>query len=153
MLTQEEHFDIHWEQGDLGACALLSDGIDRVAPTVPVVAFDLEGYRFKRFDSVVEAQDFVWNLGVRSRAVQYCCVYKQKSVAGYQWFYESEVGDIDYIGPVVQKRTHDGNDTSRKGVLDTETGIFYNSKREALRATMPYRSPNSVGYVCEPRFI
>ena len=149
-VSPEMHYDIHFVRGDYGACALLSDGIDRDGHYKAVVKYDLNGNRVGVYENCVEAGRSV---GKGRQGISMCCRYLTKSYQNYQWFYESEVGDIDYIGPVVQKRRHNGNDTAKKTVLDTQTGVFYNSKREALRHALPHRSINSVGYVCEPRFV
>ena len=128
LVTPEEHYDIHFERGDYGACALISDGIEREAPTIPVVQFDLDGYRVSRYDSIVEANRLN---GFEHDNVTNCCKYRKKSYKGYQWFYESEVGDIDYIGPVERKVEHGGHNTSRKYHLDTISMRVFNSGRSA----------------------
>ena len=64
LVTPEEHYDIHLERGEFGACALLSDGIDRDPLTIPVRQYDLDGFFIKEFKSIREAEDFVWSLGI-----------------------------------------------------------------------------------------
>ena len=131
LVTPEEHYDIHLERGEFGACALLSDGIDRDPLTIPVRQYDLDGFFIKEFKSIREAEDFVWSLGIKSRAIQYCCAYKQKSLAGYQWFYRSEVGDVDYIGPVKRRRDCGGGNTSSQPIFNLKKMKAFKSYNEA----------------------
>ena len=144
-LSPEEHYDIHFERGDLGACALLSAGIDRDAPTTPVVAFDLDGYRIRRFDGQTEANSYVNGAGTNG-AINLCCEYKQKSYMGCQWFYESEVGDIDYIGPV--KRNSNlirGHSTLKKMYIDVTDLTLHKSQSKATKHARPDLKKNSAG--------
>ena len=136
-VSPEMHYDIHFVRGDYGACALISDGIDREAPTKTVRQYDLDGFFIKRYNSVNDAG---LDTGFDTGNIAGCCRYRDKSCEGYQWFYESEVGDIDYIGPVKRKCESGGNNTSRVPVLDLMTGIFYSGKRAAARAAWPHKS-------------
>ena len=157
-ITQEDHYKIHFFQRDFGACSLLSDGIDAEAPTTPIVQYDLDGYFVSRFNSV---QDAAISLNITHRKLHHvrgtivnCCKYGQKSFSGYQWFYESEVGDRDNVGPVERKRNNGGNNTSKLEILDTQTGVFYSSKRAAKRAAFPNLcQTGAVNMIKEPRFI
>ena len=130
-LSPEDHYDIHFEQGDLGACALLSDGIDREAPTVPVVQFTLDGHRVKVWECQTEIEEVT---GIHQGSINACCQYKQKSRGGYQWYFLSEVGDTDYIGPR-EGQNKGGHDTSGQSIIIN--GIKYKSKAEAAKLIFP----------------
>ena len=43
----------------MGLAALISDGIDREAPTKAVVQFDLDGHRVNKFESLSEAGNWM----------------------------------------------------------------------------------------------
>ena len=111
-VSPEMHYDIHFVRGDMGACALISDGIDREAPSKPVIQFDLDGYRIKRFESLNAVVD---EMGVNPGGVNWCCEYKKKSLKGMQYFWESEVGDSYNVGPVEKKQDSGGGDTTPQG--------------------------------------
>ena len=140
-LTQEDHYKIHFFQRDFGAAALLSAGIDAEPPTRPVVKFTLEGYRVDRFNSVQEAGDSV---GASMCAnISNCCDYNKKSIYGYQWFYESEVGDIDYVGPVKRKSRCGGHKTLPKPQIHVKTLKVFSSQNSAMKFEYPERHPSS----------
>ena len=137
LVTPEEHYDIHFERGEYGACALLSDGIDREAPMRAVVRFDLDGYRVGSFESTIEAARDL-NLPhltpqQHAGAITDCSKYRAKSYRGYQWFYESEVGDVDYVGPVKRKSNNGGVNTSKCTLFDLVKMEPIQSKREGAR--------------------
>ena len=157
-VTPEEHYDIHFERGDLGACALLSDGIDREAPTKSVVAYSLDGHRVGRFNSISDASKWVinnfdFNPSQFPGAIVDCCKYNSKSRVGHQWFYESEVGDIDYIGPVERKMKMGGKNTKSVPVIDLTTISVYKSKRKAGLDTGVGKRPSGAIFSKDPEFI
>ena len=135
LVTPEEHYDIHFERGDYGACALISDGIEREAPTIAVVAFDLHGNKVKHFNSQTEAVEWLHETThIKSvNPIAICCQYKAKSVGGYQWFYYSEVGDVDYVGPVERKSNNGGHNTSMNNLYDLVEMEPIKSKCEGAR--------------------
>ena len=135
-LSAEDHYDVHLERGDYGACALLSDGIDRKAPTVSVRQYDLDGHFVKEWESSTEAGAYInpKKPGSTQGGIITCCKYNQSSIGDFQWFYTDEVGDADYVGPV--KRLHKyeaGNNTTKKYYTDIITGNVIYGKRECCR--------------------
>ena len=140
LVTPEEHYDIHYERGDYGACALLSDSIDREAPTVSVRQYDLEGYFIEQWNSSTEAGAIVHTKDRSGQgSIIRCCKYNAKSYKGYQWFYTHEVGDADYVGPVkrLKFKKNGANNSTPIRVLDTKTNIEYKSKTEAAKQFLP----------------
>ena len=127
-LTKQQAWDIELDLiSEFGRQHIDADGIlTNIHPggsfygdhvTVSVVAFNLKGYKFKTYESIREAHR---NHGSNpmAGAIGTCAKYQQKSFDGYQWFYESEVGDIDYIGPVKRKKNNGGHNTSKTHYLD-----------------------------------
>ena len=142
LVTPEEHYDIHFERGDYGACALISDGIDREPVTHPMVQFDLDGHRVKRWNS----QSDIGRAGFDARHARECAKYIKKSSDGYQWFYESEVGDIDYIGPVKRKESLvRGHPPIEIKYLDVTDLTIHESQSKATKYARPYLKKNSAG--------
>ena len=138
-VSPEMHYDIHFVRGDYGACALISDGIDREAPTKAVVQFDLDGHRVNKFESLSEAGN--WMRKNTSLApsqfpgpIVSCCKYQKKTIGGYQFFYESEVGDVDYVGPPNKKNNSGGHDSTPKSYKSIETGEIFPSQRKAAES-------------------
>ena len=98
-----------------------------------IIQFNLDGYRLNRFDTTTEAAKY---MGVDGGNIRRNARGLDRSSRGFQWFYESEVGDIDYIGPVEKDKRYmngGGHDTSKKMYLHKETGVYCESTREALR--------------------
>ena len=126
MVTPEEHYDIHFERGDYGACALLADGIDRVAPTTPVCQFTKSGYKINTFNSQHEAEEIT---GVPQRSISMCVRDKQDSAGGFQWFYEHDVHDVDIVPAIKDvKPKSTGLNTNPVCCLDLHTLLVYKSK-------------------------
>ena len=131
-VSPEMHYDIHFVRGDYGACALISDGIDREAPAKIVRQYDLDGHLVGIFNSSTEAQRAMGK--PEQGGIRMCAEYRSKSQFGYQWFYESEVGDIDYIGPVERVKSKvNGNSTSRTPYINLNSMELFKSLRAASR--------------------
>ena len=134
LVTPEEHYDIHFERGDYGACALISDGIDREPITIPVRQYSLTGEFINEFDSLNDAGSWIennTNLKLKgfggAFTIRKCCDYGQKSFGGYQWFYKSEVEDLEYVGEISREHNKGGNSTCAKKCKDKKTGKSYKS--------------------------
>ena len=112
-----------------------------------IVQFDLDGHKVNRFDSAINAGRFLFDkLGGthyegRDRGHFYQanitanCVGRCKSVKEYVWLYESEVGDIDYIGPVERKYDTGGGNTSRRCLINLKSLDVFGS---SIKAWMDY---------------
>ena len=98
-----------------------------------VVQFSLDGNKIKEWLSSEEASN---EISVFPTAITNTCRGDDKSAGGFRWFYKSEVGDIDYVGPVkrLYNRSDKGNNSSKIHVLDMDTMIPFNSKSAAARS-------------------
>ena len=97
-LSPEDHYWKHIERGELGAAALLSDGIDSCEHMKGVVMFDLSGNKVREFESISEAAEYFPN--GNTGGIKMCCSYDKKSLYDSQFMYKSEVGDcLLYTSP------------------------------------------------------
>ena len=101
-----------------GGSYLLNDG-------KKVVKFKLTGEKVDEYDNCVKAGESV---GKGRQAISMCGRGKSKSAYNYQWFYKSEVGDLDFIGPVDKIGNYGGKNTSPKPQKDILTNKCYRSK-------------------------
>ena len=120
-----------------------------------VIQFNLDGYRLNEFDSSVDAERYIGVKPTQS-GIRMCTGGRSKSYGGFQWYKKSEVGDIDYIGPVERKRNRNpkengkGNNTRMKPVIDVKTLKVYKSKRAAGRAYFPN---STIGFTTQKWFV
>ena len=93
--------------------------------------FDLDGNFIDLHDS--------WQAAVRSLCLKSTgmvlrvCKKETPSFADRQWRFYSEVGDIDYIGPVKRQVNRGGNTTNKKYILNMKNLKVFNSRRAAAR--------------------
>ena len=106
----------------------------------PLIQFRLEADKCVRVSRHSDTQEAEALTGIRNQDVAGNCRGAKKSSKGrdgiwYTFRWESEVGDIDYIGPVKRIHNKGGHNTTKQKII--VNGVEYRSKADAAKKLFP----------------
>ena len=133
-LTREQAYEIEIDLiSKFGRKELDKNGIlTNISPgggwieTKAVVQFDLDGNKIREYLTMNEAtsaypdKNPIYQVG----AICMVCQGKRMRLGDYQWFYKSEIGDINYVGGISHKRKPSFDPGFKKKCKDIDGSEF-----------------------------